>query len=182
MMKTKTKKSLEFIALTGVGTALFVVLSFCLQVPVFENYYLCLGYIAMAVYLYSFGITSGTIVGVLGVFIYCLLISGMRGMPGWALGNLFIGLCMGLTFKAVKKINNKPAQYILNAVAAVASSAFAMLVIKSVTEQLLYSQPFLVRAAKNFYAFAADAFVLIIALPLCMTIDGLIQQKLKKNT
>ena len=39
-MSANTKK----ISLLAVGIALFVVLSLCLQVPVFENYYLCLGY------------------------------------------------------------------------------------------------------------------------------------------
>ena len=57
-MAEKTKK----LALLAVGIALFVVLSLCLQVPVFENYYLCLGYVVMAVYCYSFGTLAGTVV------------------------------------------------------------------------------------------------------------------------
>lgn len=44
-------KSLRWITVTSISTALFVVLTLCLQVPVFENYYLCLGYIIMAVCL-----------------------------------------------------------------------------------------------------------------------------------
>ena len=54
-MKNTTRK----LCITAVGIALFVALSVCLQVPVFENYYLCLGYVAMAVYCYSFGVASG---------------------------------------------------------------------------------------------------------------------------
>lgn len=76
-------KRIKNIAITGIGIALFVVLSLCLQVPVFENYYLCLGYIAMIVYLYSVGTVSGTIVGVFGTILYCLLINGLRGMYAW---------------------------------------------------------------------------------------------------
>ena len=76
------------ISITGMGIALFVVLTLCLQVPVFENYYLCLGYVAMAVYCYSVGTAEGTIIGVFGVILYCLLTSGLRGMPGWAAGNV----------------------------------------------------------------------------------------------
>jgi len=176
MVKEKAKTNLMFVTVTGVGTALYVVACLCLQVPVFENYYLCLGYVVMAVYLYSFGVVSGTIVGTLGCFLYCLLISGLRGMPGWVLGNLFIGIALRLTFKIVRKIKNKPLQYIINAVAAVLYSAIAMLVIKSYTEVLLYSQPFWLRAGKNFYAFAADAFILAISLPICMNLDGLIKK------
>ena len=94
-MSANTKK----ISLLAVGIALFVVLSLCLQVPVFENYYLCLGYVVMAVYSYSFGIFSGTVVGFMGVILYCLVISGLRGMPGWAAGNIVIGLALGLLFR-----------------------------------------------------------------------------------
>ena len=56
-MNTTTRR----ITLLAVGTALFVALSMCLQVPVFENYYLCLGYVVMAVYCYSFGTVSGVV-------------------------------------------------------------------------------------------------------------------------
>ena len=88
---TMTKK----IAVLAMGIALFVALSMCLQVPVFENYYLCLGYVVMAVYCYSFGPFSGTIIGFFGVLLYCVVISGLRGMPGWALGNIVIGVLLG---------------------------------------------------------------------------------------
>lgn len=73
-MDVKTKK----IALLAVGIALFVVLSMCLQVPVFENYYLCLGYAVMAVYCYFFGTLAGTAVGFFGVILYCVVINGLR--------------------------------------------------------------------------------------------------------
>ena len=35
----------------------------------------------MTVYLYNVGIISGTLIGVLGTFLYCFLINGLRGMP-----------------------------------------------------------------------------------------------------
>lgn len=76
------------VCITSMGVALFVVLSLCLQVPVFENYYLCLGYGAMMVFCFYFGPISGMIVGSLGVVLYFLLTNGLRGMPGWAIGTL----------------------------------------------------------------------------------------------
>ena len=88
---------------TAIGIALFTVLTLCLQIPVFQNYYLCLGYIAMAVFCCSLGTLSGTAVGVFGVVIYCLLTSGLRGMPGWALGNAAIGLGLGCAFSLCKR-------------------------------------------------------------------------------
>lgn len=159
------------ISVLAVGTALFVALSMCLQVPVFENYYLCLGYVAMAVYCYSFGTVSGTLVGTLGVVLYCLVINGLRGMPGWALGNIIIGLVLGLTFRMSRNIRSVFFQHTLNIAGIVIGTALGILGMKSVTESLLYSQPFIVRAGKNLYAFVADVVMLIVSLPVCVLLD-----------
>jgi hypothetical protein len=51
----------------------------------------------MMVFCYYFGTLSGIAVGTVGVMLYCVLISGLRGMPGWTAGNLIIGLGIGLT-------------------------------------------------------------------------------------
>lgn len=48
----KRKETIRTITFTAIGIALFVVLSMCLRVPVFENYYLCLGYVVMTVYVW----------------------------------------------------------------------------------------------------------------------------------
>lgn len=169
------------VCVTGMGIALFVVLTLCVQVPVFENYYLCLGYIAMAVYLYSVGVTSGTIVGTFGVVIYCVLISGLRGMPGWAAGNAVIGIIVGFYFKMTKPLKMNAAQWFISVIVIVAAVAAGILGVKSLAEHVLYAQPFMVRAAKNFYAFAADAFVLTASLPICYVLDGQIRRILGEN-
>ncbi len=166
-MTRKTK----MLSLYAVGIALFVVLSLCLQVPVFENYYLCLGYVVMAVYSYSFGTLAGTLVGFLGVILYCVVISGLRGMPGWSLGNIVIGIGLGLCFRSTRTMKSAVLRSILQVFAIVVSCAVGILIVKSVTESLLYTQPFLIRAAKNMYAFLADAVVLIISLPICAILD-----------
>lgn len=166
-MNTTTQR----ISLLAVGIALFVALSMCLQVPVFENYYLCLGYVVMAVYCYSFGTISGTVAGTLGVVLYCLVINGLRGMPGWALGNVVIGICLGLTFRITKQMKNRVLATALCVAAIVAGTALGILGIKSITESILYGQPFIVRVGKNVYAFIADVVVLIVSLPICMMLD-----------
>lgn len=173
-------KSLNKLCLSGIGVALFVALSMCLRVPVFENYYLCLGYIVMAVWLKSVGIYSGTIVGTLGTILYCTLIGGLRGMPGWAIGNIVIGLTLGVWFqltKALKSVKKTFIVAILTMIIIVFVSAFSILGVKSVVEVTLYGQPFLVRAASNFNAFVADALVLIIALPICNTVDKIVKRQ-----
>ena len=171
------------ICLTALGIALFVVLTLCLQVPVFENYYLCLGYIVMAVWLNSVGIASGTVAGTAGVILYCLLTGGLRGMPGWAAGNVLIGLLLGAAFRLTRPLakpsgsSGAPASrlvlrtVILIAVI-IASCAAGILIVKSVTESLLYSQPMIIRIAKNTSAFIADAAVLILALPVCAVTEN----------
>ncbi|MBQ1503987.1 MAG: ECF transporter S component [Oscillospiraceae bacterium] len=163
-------KNLKWICVTALGIALFAALTLCLQVPVFENYYLCLGYLVMAVWLCCFGTLSGTIAGCLGVVAYCLLTSGLRGMPGWTVGNLVIGVMLGLVFRAVKPIEKTWLKLAICSAAAVIATALGILGAKSLTECLLYSQPFMLRAAKNVYAFIADAVVLLVGLPVCLTL------------
>ncbi len=169
---------LKWICITGISTALFVVLTMCLQVPVFENYYLCLGYVIMAVCLYSFGVFSGTFVGVAGVILYCLLTSGLRGMPGWAIGNLVIGIIVGLTFKLTKKLKKNWLRAVVNFIAIALSTALGILILKSLTECILYGQPMLVRMGKNVFAFVADVFMLEFSLPICMSMDKIIRKSL----
>ncbi len=166
-MNTATQR----ISLLAVGIALFVVLSMCLQVPVFENYYLCLGYVVMAVYCYSFGTISGTAAGTLGVVLYCLVINGLRGVSGWALGNVVIGICLGLAFRIAKQMKNRALATALCVAAIAAGTALGILGVKSITESILYGQLFMVRVGKNIHAFIADAAVLIVSLPVCMMLD-----------
>ena len=167
----KASSAIKHITLGGIGIALFVVLSLCLQVPVFENYYLCLGYISMAVYCYSIGTLSGTAISTLGIIVYCFIINGLRGMPGWAIGNIAIGLVAGSAFSVARKISNKWLRRIVCLIAVVVGTAIGILGIKSGVESFLYAQPIVVRMAKNIYAFVADIFVLMFSLPLCEILD-----------
>lgn len=176
------KSKVMNITFTAMGVALFVVLSLCIQFPVFENYYLCLGYVAMTVFCYSVGTLSGTIVGTLGVVLYCVLISGLRGMPGWALGNLVLGIIMGVTFKLVKKLKKPVIETVISAVVVIIGTAFAMLVVKSLVECVLYAQPFWIRAAKNVYAFIADAFIIIFSIPIARVVSPRIESIYSKIT
>ena len=172
--------SIRRICVVGMGIALFVVFSLCLQVPVFENYYLCPGYVAMAVYCFSVGTAEGTLVGVLGVIMYCLVISGLRGMPGWAAGNIVIGFALGTLFRFTRDRELTVPAAAVSCAVIVAACAAGILGVKSAVECLLYSQPFLLRAAKNIYAFWADAFVLIVSLPICRIIDSRVMKYLPR--
>jgi len=167
------------ICVMALGIALFVVLTLCLQVPVFENYYLCLGYVVMALYCYSLGPIKGATVGFLGVVLYCLLTSGLRGMPGWAIGNIAIGIAVGITCKLTTNMKSKLVRHILICCSIVISTGIAMLGVKSLIECFLYSQPFILRTANNIYAFVADVVVLIISLPICYKLHPIVEKYIK---
>ena len=168
----KTRK----LCLTAMGTALFVVLTLCLQVPVFENYYLCLGYVVMMVFCFYFGPFSSVIVGTLGVILYCLLTSGLRGMPGWAAGNIVIALAVSITCKYTAGLKKRWIRYLILMAVIIASTAIAILGVKSLVEMILYAQPFLLRAVKNVYAFVADIMVMTVSLPVCEKLEGVIRK------
>lgn len=165
-MKTK---DITFLAL---GIALFTALSMCLRVPVFDNYYLCLGYIVMMVYIWCFKWYEGTIIGALGVILYCLIGGlGFNGMPGWAAGNIVIGLIIGITLKYIKKVRNKVLQVVLTAIAAVIATFIGIELVKSFIDSFVVSQPFSVRFVKNLTSFASDAFVIVVSLPICSIVE-----------
>jgi len=165
------KIALKKLTINALGIALFVVLSLCLRVPVFENYYLCLGYVVMTVYCYCVGISSGTLVGTMGVVLYCVLISGLRGMPGWAIGNLILGIVIGLNFKIVKKLKRPWLEDVISIAVIIVATAIAILLVKSMVENWLYYEPFLLRVSKNMYAFIADVVVIVISIPICRLLE-----------
>jgi len=170
------KITTQNICVLAMGIALFVVLALCIQVPVFENYYLCLGYVVMAVFCYSFGPVKGSIVGFFGVILYCLITNGLRGMPGWSAGNIVIGVMVGVTCKLTTNMKSSMARHVIIAVSIVISTAIGMLGVKSIIECFLYTQPFFLRITNNIYAFMTDVFVLIFSLPICCKIHLLLKK------
>ena len=151
---------------------MFVALSMCLRVPVFENYYLCLGYIVMTVYIWCFEWYEGSIIGFLGVILYCIIGGlGVNGMPGWAVGNIAIGLIMGTALKKIKTIRGKTLQIVITAVTAVIATFIGIEIIKSLIDSVVVSQPIIVRFGKNLTSFIADAFVIVISLPVCALVE-----------
>lgn len=166
IMKTKD------ITFMAAGIALFVILSMCLRVPVFENYYLCLGYVVMTLYIWCYKWYEGAVIGFFGVILYCLIGGlGFNGMPGWAVGNVVIGLLLGITLKFIQKINRKPVQVFLLAIAAVAAAFVGIEWIKSLIDSFVVGQPFWVRFAKNTSSFIADAFMIVVSLPICVLLE-----------
>ena len=160
------------ITFPAVGIALFVVLSMCLRVPVFENYYLCLGYVVMTVYMWCFKWYEGAVVDFLGVILYCLIGElGFNGMPGWSVGNIVIGTIVGLSMRYIKKIRSKVLQVAVTAIVAVIATFIGIMLVKSVIDSFIVSQPVVVRMGKNLTSFIADAFVIVVSLPVCAVLE-----------
>lgn len=168
-MNNSKIRTISFLA---IGIALFVALSMCLRVPVFDNYYLCLGYIVMTVYIWCFEWYEGAVIGFLGVILYCIIGGlGFNGMPGWSVGNIVIGLIVGMALKPIKKIKNKPLQVIVTAIVATIASFIGIEIVKSLIDSVVVSQPFALRVTKNFTSFIADTFVIVISLPICAALE-----------
>lgn len=160
------------ITFPAAGIALFVVLSMCLRVPVFENYYLCLGYVVMTVYMWCFKWYEGAVVGFLGVILYCLIGElGFNGMPGWSVGNIVIGTIVGLSMRYIKKIRSKVLQVAVTAIVAVIATFIGIMLVKSVIDSFIVSQPVVIRMGKNLTSFIADAFVIVVSLPVCAVLE-----------
>jgi len=168
------RKSTLNVCITGIGIALFVTLSMCLRVPVFENYYLCLGYIVTTLWLYSVGIFSGSIVCIFGTILYCFLINGLRGLPGWTFGNIFIVVFVGLSIMYSKNLKHTFSKYLAIISGIISGCFLGIFIAKSIVEHLLYSQPVVIRMANNIYAMIADIVVLLFSIPICFYIDKII--------
>lgn len=171
------KRRTQWIAVTALGIALFVVFSLVLRIPVFQRFYLCLGYIVMGFYCYYFGILSGTLVGVIGVLFYCSVVSSFGGMIGWALGNGVIGIAVGAVCKSTRNIRSELFRQILIILVAILSTAIGMLLIKSSYESLLSGLPFVVRVTANLAAFIADSVVLAISFPIAQSLKKIITKQ-----
>ena len=73
-------------------------------------------------------------------------------------------------------MSSVPVRTVLQVLVILTATAIGILGVKSITETLLYGQPFLLRVAKNSYAFIADAVVLTLSIPLCATLDPIAQK------
>ena len=92
-------------------------------------------------------------------------------MPGWAVGNIAIGLIMGMSLKYIEKINNKVLQFLTVSVVAVISTFVGIELIKSFIDSIVVGQPFIVRFGKNLTSFISDAFVIVASLPICILVE-----------
>ena len=149
-MKTK------YITATGILTALYVVLSAFVKIPIIGDIKLDLGYIAFAVALYLLG-PYGIFVGVAGCSIESILFATYGFSISWAVANLVIGLICYMAFKKNKKL--------WFSIMVVTIACFVgMALVKTGIECYLYQIPLLVKIPKSLSAFAVDAAMMIVGV------------------
>lgn len=148
MNSIKTRK----IAMLGMLSALYVVLSFTMKIPLIAHIQTDLGYIAFGVAASMLG-PSAFIVGVLGCFLVSLLTSGWVPF-GWMLGQVLIGIVCGIAYKKSKNVW-------LNILITILAVFVGIGGIKTIVECCLYTIPFVVKIPKNLIASVADCIPMI---------------------
>ena len=153
MSKEKTKR----IAILGMGTAMYVVFSFFIKIPLINQIRTDLGYLVFGFFLNVFG-WEATAVGVFGCIISNLLYSGTFPI-GWAIGQTLIGVLCGLYFK---KTDNLLLKCIVGALAVLLGIG----VVKTLVESFLFDLPLALKFVRGLVASVADAIPFIFGILL----------------
>lgn len=140
------------IAFIGLGIALYAVLSAFVFIPIINRIKLDLGYIVFGVYLNTFGIV-GTIVGTIGCIVGNMLKGGSFPIA-WAIGQLFIGIGLGILLPKTENIYLKILYCLI-------FTYIGIGLIKTVIEVWMFEWPFKLKLASNSVAFLADVIPLI---------------------
>lgn len=152
MSKLSTKK----ITTIAILTALYVVLSAFLKIPIVGNISIDLGYIVFAVGCSLFG-PWGAFIGAIGCGLESILFSAYGFSIGWFVANLIIGLGCGFIFQKTEKIW-------IRIIAIIVFVAIGMLGTKTFIECALYNLPIGVKLVKSFTAFLMDSATMIIGI------------------
>ncbi len=156
------------LALIGILTALYVVLSTFMKIPVIGNISLDLGYIALAIACGLVGPWAG-FVGAVGCGLESILFSSYGFSISWFVANLIIGVMCGFMFKYT---NNK----IIRIVYTVVMVVIAVGLIKTIIECNLYSIPMSVKLPKNLTAFVMDSICMIIGIYILPRIEKAVKE------
>lgn len=168
------KEVIKKIALIGIMTALYVVMSLTLKIPIgVGNIQLDMGYIILAIACFTVGPWAG-FVGGAGAAIESILFSAYGISWGWITMNLLIGLVLGFIFIKYKLT---PAYKFIIAVVLVVCTVLIGALVKTVIECALYSIPYQVKIPKSLAAWVIDSIAMIIGLFLVKPIKKAISRK-----
>lgn len=169
-MKISTKR----IALVGVLTALYVVCSLTLKIPMgIGAIMLDLGYLVLTVATFTVGCWAG-VVGGLGALIESFLFSPYGISYGWIVMNVLIGVICGIFFRQARL--KKMRQYLIST-AIIIVAVLIGITAKTVIECQLYGIPYLVKIPKSAVAFVVDVIVMLIGLPIAVRVKKFMRRR-----
>ena len=160
-------KKTKQIALTGVLTAMYFVLSALLKIPAVGNIRLDLGYIALMVGAVYLGAVPGLLIGAIGALLESALMSQHGVSPGWILMNAIIGYLCGLVLSKAFREDRK--KFLLSSFLIVPSSALLGVIFKTPIDCLITGVPLLAKIPRSASAWILDSLVMLaFGLPLCL--------------
>ena len=165
-MKTINTKE---IAYTALFTALYVVLSVLIKIPVTEHIALDLGYISLTVCAVYMGAVPAAVTGGLRAFFESAMM-GQRGVsPGWILMNLIVGYACGRILQKTRDKEKKT--FMLSAFFVIPLSMLAGVAVKTLVDCVLYSLPLIAKIPTGLAAWVTDSAVMLaIGVPLSIAL------------
>lgn len=157
------KEKLRKITLVAMLTALAIVLSTWLKVPLISDIKLDLSYIVLTIAIIYCDVWGAMFVGVMTALLGSLLFSAYGLSYSWILANLTIVLIASPIFKLCK--GHWWSIYVF-AIGIIIAVAVGMLVVKTGVECYLYNIPLVVKLPKNFAAFMSDSLCMLLGLPI----------------
>lgn len=171
-MKKPNGKS---IALTAMGIALYAVLSMTVKIPLIGHIAVDLGYIVLGVYAYCFGVIPGMVVGCCGAAIISTLTGWFA--PGWALGNLLVGLICGVFFDR----SGTRMALLKNILITWGAVALGIMGIKTVVDCVLYQSPWQLKLLKDTVATVVDSLAMCFGVWLAPKIGKMLPENIQKK-
>lgn len=175
MNNSKRKNLIKKVALIGILTALYVVMSLTLKIPIgIGNIQLDLGYVALTVACFIVGPWAAFVGGV-GAAIESILFSAYGISYGWIAMNVVIGLILGFIFKISPRLTEQYEDKGMN-ILLIILAVLVGVSIKTAIECSLYSIPLAVKLPKSLMAFLIDTVVMIIGLFVVKPVNKLINR------
>lgn len=156
-----TSNKTNKIAIVGVLSALYFVLSLTLKIPTgFGAIALDMGYIVLTVSAITLGPIPAALVGGIGAAVESSLLSPYGISIGWVVMNIIIGLICGYALHNADNIK------MVRTIIIIVIAVFIGVCAKTGIECTLYSIPLIVKAPKSIVAWIIDSIVMVIGIPI----------------
>lgn len=161
------------LALYGLGIALFVVIGCVAPLPIPNTTaHIDLGYTVMAVFAYLYGGIPGLLVGAGGRFVEDMILYGSIGSPGWLIASACMGLFIGMTFNATKKLSNKKLAISLDVLAILVINAIFLIGLAPFVSSLWNGVPYVAKLPSGISAFLCNCIaIIVLGMPLGMLLE-----------